>query len=200
MLWRLNVYLSSNQRSVIQKSFSSGGLCLLNVCICSICFTVFQQILMDNIGELEDDAPQPNLSEDGRFVILDQPQNLPMSHEQIKSANLDGSESEAWSFDLHQLWACLQIMCRIHRNNNQLMCFFLSAFCGLLIWIYKCQGSNIFAIPKFTILRLFSSAGNIIAMGIEGMFWYSHYVKEQDVFETFYLFVQHMLSLYKYHT
>ena len=52
---------------------------------------------MDNIGELEDDAPQPNLSEDGRFVILDQSQNLSLSHEQNVSANQEhnGSESEA---------------------------------------------------------------------------------------------------------
>ncbi len=39
---------------------------------------VLQQILMDNIGELEDEPPptEPQLSEDGRFVILPPEQSL----------------------------------------------------------------------------------------------------------------------------
>ena len=53
---------------------------------------------MDNIGELEDEASQPKLSEDGRFVILDQSEGLSVSHDQnVASSNVtqDSSESEA---------------------------------------------------------------------------------------------------------
>ena len=54
---------------------------------------------MDNIDELEDEASQPNLSEDGRFVILGQSQSFPVSREQNVATNQDeghdGSESEA---------------------------------------------------------------------------------------------------------
>ena len=57
---------------------------------------------MDNIGELEDDASEPKLSEDGRFVILDQSQDLSESHDLNVATNqeLDGSESEAWVIEL----------------------------------------------------------------------------------------------------
>ena len=53
---------------------------------------------MDNIGELEDETSQPKLSEDGRFVILDQSQSLSVSHDQVVASNpqQDDSESEAW--------------------------------------------------------------------------------------------------------
>ena len=52
---------------------------------------------MDNIGELEDETSQPKLSEDGRFVILDQSQSLSVSHDQVVASNpeQDDSESEA---------------------------------------------------------------------------------------------------------
>ena len=113
---------------------------------------------MDNIGELEDDAPQPNLSEDGRFVILDQSQNLSLSHEQNVSANQEhnGSESEAWSFDLHKRWACLQIMCRMHSNYYHVMCF----YCLLLCLVYaNSQGTNMCTIPGFTTQQLYRYYG-----------------------------------------
>ena len=130
---------------------------------------------MDNIGELEDDAPQPNLSEDGRFVILDQSQNLSVSHEQNKSANQEhnGSESEAWSL-LHKLWACLPTICRIH-SDLKIRCAFTVCFCGCCL--YECTKAYSKGIEY-----IYSSR---ISTQPEGV-WYYHCAKKRNMFEKFF--------------
>ena len=72
----------------------------------------------------------------------------------------------------HEALSCTNVehaykLCHIHSNYNHVMCF----YCLLLCLVYaNSKGTNIFTIPGFTTQQLFSSAGNTVTTGNEGIF------------------------------